>query len=79
MNQPVCRSEFEARMGDIKGDLNACGNSMRSQIKDLKNENKDEFIRVWKTFDMMLVKTGVVVTICCSIVMAVFKMIEAKG
>ena len=79
MSDPVGRNEFEARMGDVKSDLTACGNAMRTQMHDLKIETREDFKSVWKAIDGMLVKTGILVTICCSIVMAIFKMIESQG
>ncbi len=65
MSDEVQRAEFEARLGDVKEDVTALGNVMR-----------DDFKSVWRAIDGMLIKVGVVVTICSTVVLGLFKIAE---
>ena len=61
----ISRDEFEARL-----------KTMDNYMGTFKKETREDFHSVWKAIDAMLIKTGVVVTICTSIVMAIFKYID---
>ena len=72
------RDEFEARMGGQKEDLTALGNTMRKNMDTFRTEVRDDFKSVWKAMNGMLIKVGIIVTICSSLVLAIFKMIEVS-
>lgn len=66
----ISRDEFEAR-------FNERFSAMDKNVDQLRDSTRDDFKSVWKAIDMMLIKTGAVVTIVTSMVMAVFKFIES--
>ena len=66
----ISRDEFEAR-------FNERFSTMDKNVDQLRDSTRDDFKSVWKAIDMMLIKTGTVVTIVTSMVMAVFKFIES--
>lgn len=72
----VTRDEFDYRQNELKEDINQLGKSMRGQLKELKVDTKDNFKDVWKAMDGMLVKVALIVTICTSVVMMIFKFVE---
>jgi len=73
--EQVTRNEFNG----LKDDMNRLGDVMRSNLRDYKTDTKDNFKDVWKAIDSMLFKVAAVVTICTSVVMGIFKMIEVTG
>jgi len=46
-------------------------------FKEHKDNVREDFKAVWKAIDGMLVKVGALVTVCCTVVMLLFKFAEA--
>jgi len=69
----VTREEFESRQILLKDDINNLGKVMRTDLATYKKEVREDFQSVWKSIDMMLFKVGVVVTICSTLVMVIFR------
>ncbi len=61
----ITREEIEARF-----------TNMKEYYSEFKKETREDFQSIWKAIDMLLFKTGIVVTICTTIVMVIFKMVE---
>lgn len=75
----VSREEFDYRHNELKEDINELGNSVRGQATEFKADTKDNFKDVWKAMDSLLIKVAAIVTICTSVVMMVFKMVEMSA
>ena len=56
-------------------DINALGSSLRDHNED----NREDFKSLWKAIDMMIFKVGAIVTIMTTVVMFIFKVVEASG
>lgn len=75
----ISREEVVLMNEERKTDINNMGTQMRNQELDVR----DDFKSVWRAIDGMLLKIGAVVTvmttIMTSVVMFIFKIMEASG
>ena len=71
----ITREEVLLMNASIEKDINSLG----ILIREHRQESREDIKSVWKAIDMMLFKVGAVVTIMTTIVMFVFKVVEASG
>lgn len=75
MENYATKSEMDFRFTALEKDMN----NMGSSIREFKAQTREDIKAVWNAINNMIFKVAAVVTICSTIVLLVFKLIEHKG